>query len=453
MPPTAPVNPRLLFVTGVFRSGTSMLYASLNQHPSIAILYEPDFQSHDMPQRVFLHESWLENANAWSKFLYRHGFPHYPKEAARHFRRPEDFYQSYAARKQAAYGGEKSPPLVGFLPQLAERFPHAKIITISRQPAAVINSIQNAAKAAPWFARRHMLERSLFGQEKMLQDSILLQNQGANILHLTYESFTSDPESQCRRICDYLDLPFDPKMTTLQGSDLDPVYDGPHHLRVRSGEISPSPAQTPALDPEWLHLLESHWQRTRDCLALLSSGQRPIPRPPAPSPQIQSAIAKGRRLFALGKWKRRIYQTVPAEFIRVFRAAKVLVQTSRSIQAEKYSPAEMLRLRIATGILGSFSIAVGGFAYIQSHGDLSPLPFFILPVLASGWFFGRKQFYLFSLLGAAVWTLGPKLTFTTGLPVPWVAWNLFSRTGFLVILGIFAWHLKATLLLHQSRKD
>ena len=49
-------HPKYLFVAGVFRSGTSMLYASLNQHPAIALMYEPELQSHDLPRRLFLHE-------------------------------------------------------------------------------------------------------------------------------------------------------------------------------------------------------------------------------------------------------------------------------------------------------------------------------------------------------------------------------------------------------------
>ncbi|MFM8764730.1 MAG: sulfotransferase family protein, partial [Spartobacteria bacterium] len=130
-------TPKYLFVAGVFRSGTSMLYASLNQHPAIALMYEPELQSHDLPQRLFLRKKWLENANAWGKFLYRHGFPAYPKDAAENFHCPEDLYEAYANHKQAIYRGQKSPTLHAYLPQLVKRFPDAKIITISRNPAAV----------------------------------------------------------------------------------------------------------------------------------------------------------------------------------------------------------------------------------------------------------------------------------------------------------------------------
>lgn len=445
--------PKYLFVTGVFRSGTSMLYACLNQHPAIALMYEPELQSHDLPQRLFLRERWLENANAWGKFLFRHGFPAYPKEAAKQFHCPEDFYKAYADRNQALYGGEKSPLLIGYLPKVFERFPDAKILTISRHPASILHSIQQAAKNVSWFSRKHMLERALYGQEKMLQDSILLQNQGHRILHLTYEDFTATPETECRRICDYLEIPFDERMTNLRNADLSPIYDHPHHIKLRSEKITPTPAIPPDISSEWLDMLDAHWQRTRECLARLSSDECPIAPLAPPAKKIQPAIGKGRFLHNRTRWKRFFYHLLPAEFIRIFRAAKALVQTSKSIQAENDSPRERLQTRLLCGIFILASIAIGAFLHTASLGKISPLPFFIFPVLAAGWFFGWKQISFSSLLSSSAWTFGPMLTFSTHLPLHWLAWNLISRTSVLLILGLFAWHLKATLLIHQNQKE
>lgn len=446
-------HPKYLFVAGVFRSGTSMLYASLNQHPAIALMYEPELQSHDLPQRLFLHEHWLENANAWGKFLFRHGFPAYPREAKEQFHCPEDFYNAYAARKQATYGGEKSPLLLGFLPQIFERFPEAKIITISRNPAAILRSIQQAAKSERWFRRRGMLERALYAQDKLLKDSIQLQNKGHHILHLTYEDFTAAPEAECRRICDYLELPFDAKMTTLEGAELTPIYSKPHHLKLRSEKISASDAGHPDISSGWLDLLQAHWQRTQDCLTQLRSDKRPIQPLTPPEEKIQPAIRKGRFLHHRTRWKRRIYHLLPSELIRVFRATKSLIRTSQSIKAEKYTEAQKFRIKLVSGIFILLSLALGGIIYIRSNGEISPIPFFIFPVLVSGWFWGWKPIIISSLLSANAWTFGPKLTFSSQLPFYWLIWNLFSRTSLLCILGLFAWHLKATLLIHQNQKE
>jgi hypothetical protein len=312
-----------------------MLYASLNQHPAIALMYEPELQSHDLPQRFFLHEKWLENANAWGKFLFRHGFPTYPKEAAEDFRCPEDFYKAYARRNQAVYGGEKSPTLQTYLPQLVQRFPDAKIITISRNPAAVFRSIQQAGKSTPWFARRYMLERVLYGEERLLQDSIVLQNKGHHILHLTYEDFTTNPEAECRRACSYLGLAFEERMTTLENAELAPVSNSPIHTRLHSQKISPSEFMPPDLSSEWLDMLDAHWQRTRECLSRLSSGERPIPAMAPPAARIQPALRKGRCLHYCRRWRRFLHHLLPAEFIRVYRSAKEIALSSKCIQTEK----------------------------------------------------------------------------------------------------------------------
>jgi len=446
-------TPKHLFVTGVFRSGTSMLYACLNQHPAIALMYEPELQSHALPQRLFLHEKWLENANAWLEFLRRHGFPARPKDAAAHFHSPEDFYKSFADRKRAIYGGEKSPTLQAYLPQLIKRFPEAKIITISRNPAAVFRSIQQAAKSHQWFGRRYMLERALYGQEKLLQDSILLQNQGHRILHLTYENFTTNTEAECRRICDYLGLPFDERMTTLENANLVPVSYSPIHHRLHSPKISPSEFVPPDLSSEWLEMLDTHWHRTRECLARLSSGERMLPRLALPAKKIQPAIRKGRFLHNCRRWKRFFHHLMPMEFIRIYRATKVLIKTCKNSQAENESPEEKFRLHVSSSLFILASIGAGGMIHINSHGELSPLPFFILPALVAGWFFGWKHIALFSLLSAATWTIGPKLTFSSQVPSHWLLWNLLSRIGVLSAIGLFAWHLKATLLLHQNQKE
>jgi hypothetical protein len=162
----------------------------------------------------------------------------------------------------------------------------------------------------------------------MLQDSILIQNQGHRILHLTYEDFTAAPETECRRICDYLEIPFDERMTHLQDADLSPIYDHLHHIKLRSEKIAATPAIPPDLPPECLDMLDTHWQRTRECLARLSSSERPIKSLAPPAEKIQRAIGKGRFLHYRTRWKRLIYHLLPAEFIRIFRATKVLVRNA-----------------------------------------------------------------------------------------------------------------------------
>ena len=56
------------------------------------------------------------------------------------------------------------------------------------------------------------------------------------------------------------------------------------------------------------------------------------------------------------------------------------------------------------------------------------------------------------MFSAAAWTFGPKLTFSSDLPPP-LGRMESPQPLVLLILGLFAWHLKATLLIHKNQKE
>src|SRR5271168_2083993 len=72
-----PLQPRPdpLFVVGMFRSGTSLLYALLNQHPQIALMYEGDLAHLQalfwVPRDTM---RWLRRWEFWNTALARHKF-------------------------------------------------------------------------------------------------------------------------------------------------------------------------------------------------------------------------------------------------------------------------------------------------------------------------------------------------------------------------------------------
>src|ERR1700728_4104760 len=66
-------RPDPLFVVGMFRSGTSLLYALLNQHPQIALMYEGDLVH--LPSLFWLPTNtrqWLARWEFWNGSLSRH---------------------------------------------------------------------------------------------------------------------------------------------------------------------------------------------------------------------------------------------------------------------------------------------------------------------------------------------------------------------------------------------
>src|SRR5438132_5173201 len=66
--------PGPLFVVGIWRSGTSLLYTLLNQHPQIALLYEGELP---VMRPLFstgrAKSDWLERWEFWNQGPSRHG--------------------------------------------------------------------------------------------------------------------------------------------------------------------------------------------------------------------------------------------------------------------------------------------------------------------------------------------------------------------------------------------
>src|ERR1700687_691376 len=62
-----------LFVVGMWRSGTSLLYALLNQHPRIGLMYESDLPLLSslfvLPRKS---SSWIPKVDSWNGALTRH---------------------------------------------------------------------------------------------------------------------------------------------------------------------------------------------------------------------------------------------------------------------------------------------------------------------------------------------------------------------------------------------
>ncbi|MEI6035090.1 MAG: sulfotransferase [Verrucomicrobiae bacterium] len=440
----------LLFVTGCHRSGTSLLYACLNQHPDIGIMYETEMLSVNLPPKLRFRHRWLENANAWGKFLGRHQLPSQPSEAALLFKRPDDIYRHFAARKQARYGGEKSPTLMTRLGTLFASYPECKLITIFRHPADVQASVLQAGKGEAFFAKRGWLERQIYSQETMFQNAFALRQKGLEILHITYEELTKDPEATSRRICGYLLLPFDRRMTTIEGADLSAVYNTEHHRKVRSGKIAVGEprrvAGTPSEHDAMLEMLWQRWCRMHEALAADEHSKvfsEPLP------PGAARLMERGRRIIRMRALKRCIYHMLPAEAIRLFRAVKLMVNESREADGEIFTPAQLRKNRIAALLAVVVLVALGAETLILWGGAMSPLVFFMLAPISVGWLAGIGCAILSAASTAVVWTVSTSLVMPeTSLGI--MAWNLLARFVLLFLLGFFSRHLKSVLLRFQK---
>jgi hypothetical protein len=258
----------------MWRSGTSLLYTLLNQHPRIALLYEDDIAL--LWPMFRLRRSgvdWRRRWEFWNGALSRHRID--PKQLPPQADAKTAFATAcgvYAAGKSASVWGCKSPNYYDCLGRLAEEFSQARFIVIWRNPADICNSILEAAQSEPWFAQSGMCLRALLGFRELKGQCDLLRSRGAALLEIEYDDLVSSTHPVMARICDFLELPFDQRMTSPAGADRSAIYGGRHHALVKSGSVVPSRAR-PKLVPQefrekidryvclWRHQFNAQWPR------------------------------------------------------------------------------------------------------------------------------------------------------------------------------------------------
>lgn len=230
-----------MFVVGMFRSGTSLLYALLNQHPQIALMYEGD-----LPHLASLFwiprdtTRWIRRWEFWNAALARHKFdgsviPDGIRDLPEAFR---TVYIEYARRKKnASYWGCKSPTYHDEVTRLSQVFPDARFIIIWRDLRHICRSILEAAETSPFFNRRGMTLRAIIGYYDLKQQCDALVKRGGRVFQLDYEELVKDPVRHMTGVCDFLGLPYDPAMSNLKGADRGAISNLRHHSMVKGDKI------------------------------------------------------------------------------------------------------------------------------------------------------------------------------------------------------------------------
>lgn len=226
-----------LFVVGMWRSGTSLFYALLNQHPQIALLYEGDLP---LLWPLFLgrraKSDWPERWEFWNSAITRHRLDLHrlPRNVSGLRQACEIAWKQHAG---LAIGGCKSPNYFDRLPGLAARFPNARFIVIWRNPVEICRSIVCASKGDSFFARRGMILRTLCGSHELKAGVDILRAMGVPVHEVQYETLVSDPGPVMAGVCGFLELPIHAEMTTLEHADRSAIYNGAHHDMVKAERI------------------------------------------------------------------------------------------------------------------------------------------------------------------------------------------------------------------------
>jgi hypothetical protein len=243
---------RPLFVLSVPRSGSTLLYALLNQHSQISLLYEGDLPT----MRLYLlgrlrNGAWRERWEFWNQAPSRHGITleSMPAKVSNVWDATRIVYQDFARRKQAMVWGEKTPQWYHCALRIAQKFPDASFIFLWRDMQAVMASIARAAVTERLFRKEGFANRALLGNEKLRQACDALKARGCQVLEVNYEDLTSNTPGSMQNICEFLKLPFEAHLTSLAGADLTALTRGQHHASVRSSRID-GPRKRAELLPE-----------------------------------------------------------------------------------------------------------------------------------------------------------------------------------------------------------
>lgn len=244
------LTPPPIFIAGADRSGTTLLRSLLSAHSRIAITPETHFMT------------WAEKRGGL-----RRGTPRNFERFWRHYtdsirfkdldvdvgycrelieRQGEPSFRNIFSALLAAYGermgkervGEKTPKHVHFLPRLLSWFPEARVLVLRRDPRAVVAS----QLRSPWFKNgltplspRHgvLVGSRLYQFACCIEDwariyeKVVPAWQGdPRVLSVSYEALVQDAESELRRVCEFLEEPFEPAMMTRRTSETVPVPAG-----------------------------------------------------------------------------------------------------------------------------------------------------------------------------------------------------------------------------------
>jgi hypothetical protein len=335
--------PGPLFVVGMWRSGTSLLYSLLNQHPQIALLYEGD-----LPLLGALFQNgkgssdWQERWEFWNQAPTRHSIDlsKVPAQA------PDLQSAALAAWKEyagLALYGDKSPNYFDFLPQLAKDFPNARFIVIWRDLADVCRSMINARAGSSYFRKRGIMHRAVIGYHKLKQGCDSLAAAGVPLHQIQYEELIEKPEVVLGGICNFLDIRFDQRMTQLDTADRSAIYNAVHHSGVKSDKIGLDKKRKEVLSPALKDKIESYvsyWKEEYGSTWPLhpQSVSPDVKRPGALRRSFDNALFSGLRQF--DKFTSYVYCYAPIGLLRGYRSLKARSRANVETKPEKDGFAE-----------------------------------------------------------------------------------------------------------------
>lgn len=448
-----------VFVVGPLRSGTSLLYAILNQHPQIGLMYECD--AWDFPEMLSafrFRRDWRARLEFYNKSLSRHRLVFGENlQGLENVRTPGDLYRVFAERKEAKFIGEKSPFYCTRLGQLARNHPGCHFILIWRDPVEIHQSTQDAARESRFFRRAGTLNRLIFYQEQMIREAAKLIHSSSRIHHLTYADLIDRTEESCRGICQFLKVEFDEKMLNLDGADLSAVFSSPQHDYLRNGKIQRRQLSNNSAGPRTIEKLRrfgNRWNRLRQEIFHHQIGA-PDGREPGLPERLYHQFA-GSMICRTDAAKRALIEFLPLPWLRTYRQAKAWFLAGRPVARASRQPLySEFRTNKATILIGTVILAAVVVADYLTPAAVSLLPFYMVPAAILTLVISQRWGTFAAVASAMAWALvqnvqSPLMNFSH-LSV-WL-WDLFMRFLALEIVVLLLGRIRLELGSQKASSD
>ena len=209
------------FILGCARSGTSLVSRMLNQHPRIAVPYEShlyntfytwlkyygSLEDDANIDRLITDILATDVMNDWDPQLSREEV--WPQIKTRDFGGVvQAILSAYARKNGKPCWGEKTPQHAFFWDAINSAIPEARVIHIVRDGRDVALSLLNARFGPKTvYGCAHFWNRYLDQMER-IKGTVKPEN----LFEVQYERLLEEPETELRKICDFLGESYEPSM-------------------------------------------------------------------------------------------------------------------------------------------------------------------------------------------------------------------------------------------------
>jgi hypothetical protein len=168
-----------------------------------------------------------------------------------------------------------------------------------------------------------MALRALLACRRLKQQRDLLVKRGVPVCDVQYEELVRDPGSVLTEVCQFLGVPFDERMTSLENADRDSFYEGPHHAMVKGDRIVADGARRDTLPADFKAKIESYISLWRS-----QYGDWPVCPQDAPlagKPGFFERVIDAVQFWALRRYDRMvvaIYCWAPLSWLNMYRSRK-----------------------------------------------------------------------------------------------------------------------------------